>query len=205
MATGWRLVCGHLLVGHCCGLKSARRGSDKGGGVGVFMGLIRERDAEEAVIEHAFGFAASEVGIALGVEFGLDFGASGPFPEEFFAFAAGGGFEEGEAFLFEENAFGAEVAAAEGDDGIAEVVELLELGLGVAIGGREGVEGGGVAEGNPVGKVSGDGAGESLLGGGGVGVIGGEFEGGATELPVAEAGLFPVGEVLLVDGLALEL
>jgi hypothetical protein len=75
---------------------------------GVAVGVARG-DAKEFVREHAIHFALVLLGIAVGIEFGLDLRTLGPFPEEFFHFFLGAGFFEGEPLLFDREAFGGEI------------------------------------------------------------------------------------------------
>ena len=85
------------------------------------------RDAQEFEVEDTLGFTAGFVATALGVKFCPDFGAGGPFPEQFFELLVGGGFEQGEPFLlFREVPFG--------DGGAGEFVGEDRFGF------RQGVE-----------------------------------------------------------------
>ena len=71
------------------------RRSDKDCGVGSFIGengFIT--DAEHPAIDHALDFTTSFLWVAMRVEFFLNIGASGPFPELLFHFLAGAGFFE---------------------------------------------------------------------------------------------------------------
>ncbi len=117
-------------------------------------------DAKESEVEHAFDFLTNLFTVALGVEFGIDVGAFGPIPEDFFEIGIGMFFHEGEAFLFEEDALGMEITAAESDDGFAEFVEVAELGFGVFVGWGHGVGEGSEANGNPISEAFGHGGGE---------------------------------------------
>ena len=105
--------------------------------------------------------------------------------------------------MFEGEALGAEVAAAEGGEIGAEAGEAGEFGFGVFL--RRGERAG---EGGVTDLEEADEFGGHLLEDGGVEVVGegvvGEGEGGLVELPVAEAVLLPVGQVLLFDWLAVE-
>src|SRR5208282_431445 len=92
-------------------------GSDEASGVGFgFQEAVATCGAEEVLIKDADDVAAGLVGVAVGVELGLDVGALGPLPELLFEFRLGFGLLEGEALLFDAKAAGDEVAAAEGDD-----------------------------------------------------------------------------------------
>jgi hypothetical protein len=164
-----------------------------------------ERDAEESEVQHFFDFLADLLAVALRMEFGVDVGAGGPFPEKLFEVGVGVFFHEGEAFLFEEDAFGMEAAAAESDDGFAEFIKLAESGFRVGIGGGEGMGESGEADGDPIGEALGHGGGQGIGERGVFGVFGSEFESGAADLPVPEAALFPVREVDSVDGPVLKL
>jgi hypothetical protein len=55
------------------------------------------------------------------IEFGLDVGAFGPFPELDFFVLAGFGFFEGETLLFQGEATSAEITPAQGNDVAAQV------------------------------------------------------------------------------------
>jgi len=101
------------------------------GGVAA-VGMAR-RDAEEFVGEHAIDFAFVLLGIAMRIEFGLNVGTPGPFPEEVFHFFFGAGFFEGEALLLDGETFGGEIAAAHGSEVVAEIGESAEFDLGVFV------------------------------------------------------------------------
>jgi hypothetical protein len=88
-------------------------------------------------------------------------------------------------------------------------MEAAEFGFGVVLSWGQGISGGGIAKEEPVDKlVEGlDGGRELRAGAFGIGVFGegvSEFEGVLAELPVAEAVLGPVVEVLFGDGFGLE-
>jgi hypothetical protein len=73
-------------------------------------------------------------------------------PEEFFEGLLVFGLFQGEALLFEVNAAGDEVAAAESDDIGEELADLAQFGFGIVGEGRV-VSGGGEAERNPMDEV----------------------------------------------------
>jgi hypothetical protein len=101
-------------------------------GINGIIGLgFGSFDAEQAKVEDAFDVTAVFVGIAMGVEFFLNIGAFGPFPEEFFAFGFFAAAFEGEPFVFESEALSAEVAAAQGAEVGAKTGETVEFGVGV--------------------------------------------------------------------------
>ncbi len=89
---------------------------DEGGGSGVFIGFGRRQ------VWGKFGEHGSElilkglVLLAHQIQFFLDVGAFGPFPELRFFLLFGLADEEVEALFFDGDAAGVEVAAAEGDD-----------------------------------------------------------------------------------------
>jgi hypothetical protein len=88
-------------------------------------------DAEEAFGDEAVDVATLLVGITVRIKFGLNVGAFGPFPEFGFFLFVGSGFFHGEALLFDGEAAGAEVAATQHDEVIAELAEAAEFGFGV--------------------------------------------------------------------------
>ena len=59
------------------------------GWVGGFFGIVDGDDAEEFAVEHFDDVATDLIGVAIGVKFGLDVRAFGPFPE-FLVFGFGG-------------------------------------------------------------------------------------------------------------------
>lgn len=162
-------------------------------------------DTEEFAVEHADDLAADLVGVAMGIELFLDIGAGGPFPEEFFKGVLAFGFFEGQAFLFELEAAGNQVAAAEGHDVQEELAEEAEFGFGV-VGGGKILSRGGEAEGNPMDEVVDDGFAGGLVWSGVIGLsFGGELEGGLAHLPAAKRALAIIREVLFADGFSVEI
>jgi hypothetical protein len=126
--------------------------SDKASGVGEFVGLVGGVggvfgevgfDSGDMFAEHVMPHPGLE---SLGEEFGADVGAFGPFPTLGFGALFGLGLEDVEAALFEVDAAGIEVAAAEGNDVGGEGAEPTEVSVGVMVVGREGVGGGGEAQ-----------------------------------------------------------
>ena len=112
--------------------------------------------------------------------------------------------------LFEFETGGGVVAAAEGGDGAADIAKHAEVSRG---GGRfdgAAADDAGVTEeeGEVHGDEPGDVIGEGAEGGFHVGGIGGDFAEGGEEflagVPVAEAAVTPVAEVLPVDGAGVE-
>ncbi len=156
------------------------------------------------MFEHAVHVAADFIGVAAGIEFGLEVGAFGPFPEEFFHLVFGGVGLEDKALLFDLEATGAEVAAAQGGEVGAEAGEAGEFGFGIVLGRREGAGDGGVTD-----LEAADEFGADFFEGGLVEVLEegaiGELESGLGELPVAEAGFLSAIEVLLFDRFGVEL
>lgn len=163
-------------------------------------------DTEHFAVDQADDLAALFIGIAVGVEFALDFGAAGPFPEFLFFGLSGGGEVEGQALLFEGEAASAEFAAAEGQEEHGEMAEMAQGFIGAGIGGRKSPGCGSEAEENPTGEFFRHVGRENLLEFG-IAVIegGGKSDGFLTVEPVTEAVVPVVGEVLLVDGSAVEL
>ncbi len=150
-------------------------------------------------------------------EFGADIGLPGPFPEFLFALFLGIFEKEGEALLFDGDAAGVEVAAAQGDDVGGQLAEPAEVSVRVLEVGGESMGGGGEAEGEPLDEFIGEvGAGSGhRIGRGGFGLWtgftlrfglrfeeGSEVEGVLAHLPGAEAELGPFMEVLPGDELA---
>ena len=123
--------------------------SDEGGGVGFggVVGLVA--DAEEMAVEETDDVVAHFVGVLMGVKLGADIGSLCPFPEQFFEGLLVFGFFEGEAALFEIDAAGDEVAAAQGDDIGKELADLAEFGFGI-VGESGGLSGSGEAERDPL-------------------------------------------------------
>jgi len=139
-------------------------------------------------------------------EFFADLGALSPGPECFFGlFFCGGGFE-GEPVALEDKTLCGEVVAAEAGDVGAKFAKAGPVGGRVGLGGEEALGGGGILEGCPTGELVGDGAGEFLVTEG-VLVLGRtqEGEGVLAGQPVSEAAVAPFGEILLGDGMAIEL
>ena len=126
---------------------------DQAGGIGLGVQDFGGRSgAQERFIEHTEDAKPGFVGIAVGVEFGLDVGALGPLPEEFFLLGLGFGLLQGEALLLEGESAGNEIAAAESDD-VAEVVSEFAQVRFRGSGERSGLGGGGEAGGDPVDEV----------------------------------------------------
>ncbi len=124
---------------------------------------------------------------------------------------SGTGFEdsgliEQQTPLVQAEAAGGEVVASEVDDVVAKQAEAAEFGLRVVSITGDGVGGGGVTKGHPMGQFFGERRGEEALhfrvaSGGALG----EFQSGLVRLPVAEAAEFPFREVLLGYGASGEL
>jgi hypothetical protein len=177
--------------------------SDEASGVG--FGVRKSgagADAEEVLIDQTDGIAAGLFRVPIGIEFSLDVGSFGPFPEAFFEFGLGVGLIEGKPLLFEGKAAGDEVAATEGDNIGEERADVAQVRSGV-FGDRSGLGGGGEAGGDPVDEVVHEWGDWVWVGCRSIsGFIGGKFEGRFTELPAAESEFAVVGEVLLADRLA---
>lgn len=127
-------------------------GLDAGGGVGVGLVAVWMGDAEEFAVEHAYDVTAERIGIAVGVQLGLNVGALGPLPELGFEVLVFFSAEQSETLLFDADATGNKFAAAEGDDVVEEVADIAEFVFGVLI------EGGGLSDGretdrDPVNKM----------------------------------------------------
>jgi hypothetical protein len=174
---------------------------------GGVYGFVEERSGfvytEELTVEHAFDFAAGLVGIAMRVEYLLDVGAFGPLPEQLFLLGIGAGFFEGETLLFDGEAFGRKIAAAESREVVAEIAKAAEFEFGIFVDGREGAGNGGVTD-----LEAADEFGAHFFEGGlreivGEGVFG-EGEGGLGELPSLEPGFFPVRQIFGANGQAFE-
>src|SRR3954454_19926640 len=93
---------------------------------GVFAilgGSCWEWSAEEFVADDGVHVAADLGRIAMRVKPGLDVSALSPFPAVFFELGFGACFFEGEALLFDGEAFGGEVATAKRGDVLAELAE----------------------------------------------------------------------------------
>src|SRR5258706_13403934 len=114
------------------------------GGVGGFIefggGFVY---AEKLAVNQAFDFLAHFVGITMGIEFLLNVGAFGPFPEKLFKLNLGAGFFEGEAFVFDSEAFGIKIAAAQSGEITAKITETAEFDFRVAVWSRHGAGDGG--------------------------------------------------------------
>ena len=121
---------------------------DKRGGIGVGFGVIFGwvTDAEEVAVDHVNDVAARFVGIALGKELGLDVGSFGPLPEEFFKGLRIFCFFQGKTLLFELDATGDEVTAAQGYEVGEELADLAQFGFRI-FGEGGSVSGRGKAEG----------------------------------------------------------
>lgn len=147
------------------------------------------------------GFTPGTGLFEFGFEFFTDVRAFGPFPELVLAGFVGLGGLESEALLFDGDAAGIEVAAAERDDIGGDVAELAEVSFGFIVGGSEIVSGGGEVKGDPVNEFVGEIGGGAGFGGRSIdeGFCG---EGGSvlTEFPTAEAVSGPFMQVLLGDG-----
>ena len=138
--------------------------SDEAGGVGIgFLNRKASSIAQEVLVQEADGVAASFIGVAVRVETSLDVGPFGPFPEELFEFLLTFSLIEGDALLFEAEAAGNEVAAAEGDNVVEKGADYAEVGFWV-VGNGSGLGGGGEAGGDPVDEVVDERGGRQLSG-----------------------------------------
>src|SRR5436190_2426476 len=107
---------------------------DEASGVfAILGGSSRERCAQEFVADDGIHVMADFVGVAMRIKLGLDVEALGPFPEGFFDLVLGAGFFQGEALLFNGEAFGGEVATAEGGDILAEIAQAAKLEFGIIL------------------------------------------------------------------------
>ena len=153
--------------------------------------------------EEAIHVAADFVGVAIGVEFFLDVGAFGPFPAVFLHLGVSAGFFEGETLLFDGEALGGEVAPAESGEIIAEVAKAAQFDFGVVLDGGQGTGDSGVTDLEATDEFGAHFFEDRLIEVVREGVFG-EVEGGVGDLPVVEAGFFPIGEILGADGGAFE-
>jgi hypothetical protein len=166
---------------------------------------MRHGHAKEVFVEHGEDPLLLSFGIAVGVEFCLNFGAAGPFPEFLFFGLGGFGELESEALLFDGEAGGTEFAAAQGHDEDGEITEMAEGFVGADGGGGQVTSGGGVANGNPASELIGQiGGQEPLEFGIASAKGGGKIESLLAVGPIAEGVITMIGEVLLGDRSAVE-
>jgi hypothetical protein len=140
------------------------------------------------------------------MELFLDFGTLGPFPEMVFEIFFRIGALEAKPFPLDVEALGLEIVAAEARDIGAKLAQARPFDLRVGFSGNEGLSGGGIMNGNPLGQFLIELIGEGLVAESGfVAEAGDEGKGVLTDLPFAVTAILPFSKVGGRDGPSVEL